>query len=163
MSFLHPRTSRAAFEQEAPQVVAALRMLGRAVESSSLDKSLVELAKLRASQLNACAFCLQYHLDQARRLGLAPAKIDLLAAWREAGVFSAREHAALAWAEALTLMSRAPIADSQYAELRAEFSASEIAHLTAAVAEINAWNRIAGALQFSPSSTTGQTDEGDRS
>ena len=163
MSSTHPRISRAVFEQEAPTIVAALRLLRHAVERSELDRSLTELVKLHASQLNGCAFCLQYHLDEARRLGLAQAKIDLLAAWREADVFSDRERAALAWTEALTLMFEGPIADSQYADLRSEFSASEVVHLTSAVGEINAWNRIAGALKFSPSSSVGQPCDGGRS
>lgn len=144
------RSDWPSFEQAAPSVVAALRMLGKAVDDSGLDKQLTELLKLRASQLNGCAFCLQFHLNLARKLGLAQAKIDLVATWREAGVFSARERAALAWTEALTLMAQQHVADALYAEVQAEFSESEIAFLTTAVGAINAWNRIAGALQFSP-------------
>lgn len=146
----HRRSDWPAFEQAAPGVIAALRMLGKAVDDSGLDKSLTELLKVRASQINGCAFCLQFHLNLARKLGLAPAKIDLVATWREADVFSARERAALAWTEALTLMAQQHVADALYAELQAEFTESEIAFLTAAVGAINAWNRIAGALQFSP-------------
>lgn len=149
-NLFHPRSDFPDFERAAPAVVAALRLLGKAVDDSGLDKPLTELLKLRASQLNGCAFCLQFHLNLARKLGLAPAKIDLLATWREAGVFSARERAALAWTEALTLMAQQPVADAAYAALQAKFSGPEIAFLTAAVGAINAWNRIAGALQFSP-------------
>ena len=149
-SQFHRRSDRPAFEHAAPGVIAALRMLGKAVDDSGLDKSLTELLKVRASQINGCAFCLQFHLNLARKLGLAPAKIDLVATWREADVFSARERAALAWTEALTLMAQQHVADALYAELQAEFTESEIAFLTAAVGTINAWNRIAGALQFSP-------------
>lgn len=147
-SLLNRRSDRHSFEQVAPNVVAALGMLGKAVDDSGLDKQLIELLKLRASQLNGCAFCLQYHLNVARKIGLAQAKIDLVATWREASVFSARERAALAWTEALTLMAQQHIADAQYAELQAVFTDSEIAFLTAAVGTINAWNRIAGALRF---------------
>jgi len=138
------------FEQTAPKVIAALKLLGQAVDDSGLDKQLTELLKLRASQLNGCAFCLQFHLNLARKLGLAQVKIDLVATWRDAGVFSARERVALAWTEALTLMAQQPVADALYDELRAEFSESEITFLTTTVGAINAWNRIAGALQFTP-------------
>jgi AhpD family alkylhydroperoxidase len=144
------RSDWPAFEQAAPSVVAALRMLGTAVDDSGLDKQLTELLKLRASQLNGCAFCLQFHLNLVRKLGLAQAKIDLVATWREAGVFSARERAALAWTEALTLMAQQHVSDTLYAELQATFTETEIVFLTTSVAAINAWNRIAGALQFSP-------------
>lgn len=149
-AIFHRRSDWLPFEQTAPDVVAALKMLGKAVDDSGLDKQLTELLKLRASQLNGCAFCLQFHLNLARKLGLASAKIDLLATWRDAGVFSARERAALAWTEALTSMAQMHVADALYVELQAAFSESEIAFLTAAVGAINAWNRIAGALQFSP-------------
>lgn len=138
------------YEQAAPGVVAALAMLGRAVDESGLDKQLTELLKLRASQMNGCAFCLQYHLHLARKHGLSSAKIDLVATWRDCRMFSDRERAALAWTEALTLMARQHIADSAYEDLQAVFTTSEIAFLTAAIGAINAWNRIAGALQFDP-------------
>jgi AhpD family alkylhydroperoxidase len=148
----HSRSDYSDFERAAPAVVAALRQLSKAVDDSGLDKQLTELLKLRASQLNGCAFCLQFHLNLARKLGLTSVKIDLVATWREAGVFSTRERAALAWTEALTLMAQQPVADAAYAALQAEFSDPEIAFLTTAVAAINAWNRIAGALQFAPPS-----------
>lgn len=144
------RSNWPAFEQAAPDVIAALRLLSKAVDDSGMDKSLTELLKLRASQLNGCAFCLQFHLNLARKLGLAADKIDLLAAWRDTTLFSPRERAALAWTEALTRMASAHIPDALHAELAAQFSASEIAFLTTTVAAINAWNRIAGALQFAP-------------
>lgn len=144
------RSDWASFEQAAPGVVVALGMLGKAIDDSGLEKQLTELLKLRASQLNGCAFCLQFHLNLARKIGLEQAKIDLVATWRDAGVFSARERAALAWTEALTLMAQQQVTETQYAELQAAFTESEIAFLTSAVAAINAWNRIAGALQFSP-------------
>lgn len=144
------RSDWASFEQAAPGVVAALGMLGKAIDDSGLEKQLTELLKLRASQLNGCAFCLQFHLNLARKIGLEQAKIDLGATWRDAGVFSARERAALAWTEALTFMAQQQVTEAQFAELQAAFTESEIAFLTSAVAAINAWNRIAGALQFSP-------------
>jgi len=146
----HARIDWTDFERTAPAVVAALRALGKAVDDSGLDKPLTELIKVRASQLNGCAFCLQFHLNTARKLGVAPVKLDLVATWREVGVFSARERAALGWSETLALMARHPVSAADYADVQAQFSGAEIAFLTASVGAINAWNRIAGALQFSP-------------
>ena len=145
-----PRLAYASFNELAPAAGAALRALGQAVDDSGLEKSLTELIKLRASQLNGCAFCLQFHLNLARALPQppAPAKLDLLATWRDAHVYTARERAALAWTEALTLMAGQHVDDDVYAQLQRHFSTSEIAFLSAAVANINAWNRIAGALRF---------------
>jgi len=145
-----PHQDWAQFEQHAGGVVSALRDYSRAVDASGLDKGLVELLKLRASQINGCAFCLQFHLNLARKLGLPQRQLDQLAAWRDSHAFSARERAALAWTEALTRMAAAPVEAGLYAQLQASFSEAEIANLTAAIAAINAWNRIAGALRFTP-------------
>ncbi len=145
-----PRIKWNDFARTAPAVAASLRDLGQAVDDSGLDKSLTELIKLRASQINGCAYCIQYHLNVARRLGVVPAKIDLVAAWRDAGIYSARECAALAWTEVLTLMAGRHIADAVYTELQAQFSETEIAFLTSAIGAINIWNRIAGAFRFAP-------------
>lgn len=155
------RSDWPSFEHAAPAVIAALAMLGKAVDDSGLEKQLTELMKLRASQVNGCAFCIQFHLNVGRKLGLAPAKIDLVAAWRDAGVFSARERAALAWTEALTLIAKQPVADALFTQLQAEFSESEIAFLTTTIGAINAWNRIAGALQFSPPIPRDQSTNGE--
>lgn len=155
-SFNKHRSDWSSFEQAAPEVVSALGMLGRAVDNSGLDKTLTELIKIRASQLNGCAFCIQYHLNIARRAGLASAKIDLVAAWRDAGIYSERERAALSWTEALTLMSQHHVSDTLYEGVRAIFTQQEIAFLTSAIGAINAWNRIAGALQFVPPVHSGQ-------
>jgi len=147
---LEPLIDRANFERAAPAIVTALRAIGQAVEAGGLDKSLIELIKVRASQLNGCAFCLQFHLNIARKLGMPMAKLDLVATWREAAIYSARERAALAWTESLTLMAHGPIAPAAEATLRAEFEPAEIALLTSSIAAINAWNRIAGSLRFTP-------------
>lgn len=144
------RIDRAAYETAAPDTVTALLALGRAVADSGLDEQLTELLKIRASQVNGCAFCLRYHLNQARKLGTPPAKLDLVSTWAEAGIYSARECAAFAWTDALTQMGTRSIDDAAYANLVAHFSTEEIAHLTAAIANINAWNRIAGGLRFAP-------------
>ena len=146
----HPRIDANRHDEIAPAVTAALLALGKAVNDSGLDKTLTELIKLRASQINGCAFCLQLHLNFSRNIGVPSSKLDLIAAWRDAGVFTSREMAALAWTEALTLMAGNNVSDTVYAELQGQFSESEIAFLTAAIANINAWNRIAGALHFTP-------------
>lgn len=145
-----PRIDWAEYGKVAPKTVAALRALGQAVDESGLDKNLTELIKLRASQLNGCAYCLQLHVNLARHLGVPAAKLDQLAAWRESRAYDPRERAALAWTEALTRMAAQPVRDTDFAAVRAQFSEAEVAFLTAAIANINAWNRIAGALAFTP-------------
>ncbi|KAB2967886.1 MAG: carboxymuconolactone decarboxylase family protein [Zoogloea sp.] len=129
--------------------------MGKAVDDSGLEKPLTELVKLRVSQINACAFCLQYHLNLARRAGVPATKLDLLAAWRDAPMFDQRERAALAWAEALTGMAGQPIEDSARQRVAELFSPTELAFLTAAIASINAWNRIGGGLGFTPPPAAG--------
>jgi AhpD family alkylhydroperoxidase len=136
------------FSDIAPTVRAALLALGKAVEESGLETETVELVKLRASQINACAFCTQLHLNFARKHGVPPRKLDLVAAWRDAGIYSDRERAALAWTEALTDLAHSTIPDELYANVSAQFDERELTFLTAAIANINAWNRIAGPLRF---------------
>ena len=135
-----------------PQEIAALQSLSQAVAKSGLEPEILELVKLRASQLNGCAFCLQMHATDARKLHMSEEKLQLLAAWHEAPVYSARERAALAWTESLTLIAqeRHGVADDVYAAASAVFSEAELAHLTAAVGLINVWNRFAIAYRFTP-------------
>jgi AhpD family alkylhydroperoxidase len=138
------------FGKIAASARTALIALGKSVDESGLEKSLTELVKVRASQLNGCAFCLKLHLDWARQNGVSADKLELVAAWREAGIFSAREMAALAYTEALTAMG-VDVASGAAAEaLRPHFSATEAVFLTIAVGTINQWNRIAVALRFPP-------------
>jgi AhpD family alkylhydroperoxidase len=108
------------------------------------------LVKIRASQINGCAFCLQLHLNRARALGVAAAKLDLVAVWRDAGEFSEREAAALAWSEALTGHAGEAERDEAWTAVRERFSEAHAVALTVAIAGINAWNRIAGPLRFAP-------------
>ncbi|MFG1417885.1 carboxymuconolactone decarboxylase family protein [Xanthobacter sp. V0B-10] len=138
------------FTAAAPEVYGGLAALTKAVDASGLDKGLTELVKLRASQINGCAFCLKFHLGVARKAGVPQEKLDLLAAWHDAGLFSARERAALAYAEALTVLEGEVASDDAWAALREEFSENEALHLTVAIATINAWNRIGIALRFAP-------------
>jgi len=112
------------------------------VQKSGLDLGLLELVKVRASQINGCAFCLAMHVPLARQHGVSEDQLNLLVAWREAPVFSARERAALAWAESMTNLKDGDVPDSIYEPLSQQFSIKEIADLSFAVAEINAWNRL---------------------
>ncbi len=137
-----PRISRADYDDLAPAAVAALRALGKAVDDSGLEKTLTELIKIRASQINGCAFCIQFHLNMARKLGVEAAKLDLLAAWRETGVYSERERAALAWTEAVTQVSTQEVSDELYTLAREHFDEKGLVDLTLAVIAINGWNRL---------------------
>jgi AhpD family alkylhydroperoxidase len=136
------------FEKATPETVKALRALGATVDASGLEKPLTELIKVRVSQLNGCAFCIQFHLNLARKLGVSQAKLDLVAAWREAGVYSARELAALELAETLTLEPEAGVEAVE--EAGEVFTEDETRMLVVSIATINAWNRIAAPLGFQP-------------
>ena len=144
------RVSWETFQQMAPEVISALRAIGKTAREAGLEKEMLELIKLRASQLNGCAFCLQFHLNDARRMNISAARLDLLSSWRDAGIYSPREMAALAWTERVTLLSQAHIDDAAFAEVSAHFSEREIAFLTVAIGQINFWNRIAAPLRFVP-------------
>jgi AhpD family alkylhydroperoxidase len=110
---------------------------------------LLELIKLRASQINGCAFCVQHHILESERLGISADKLNLVVVWREAPLFSARERAALAWTEALTLLPGG-VSDEVYAEAAAEFSEKELLYLTSAIASINVWNRFGAGYRWTP-------------
>lgn len=138
------------FTASQKDVVAALRQMSSAAIAQGLEKDLVELVKIRASQINGCAFCLQFHLKLARQLGVEERKLGLVAAWRDSGAFSARETAALDYAERLTQLANNHLAPQDRPVAGDVFSAGEIEHLTIAIATINAWNRIAAALHFAP-------------
>jgi AhpD family alkylhydroperoxidase len=138
------------FQKIAPAARDALLAMGKTADESGVDKAIVELVKLRVSQINNCAFCLQIHLNVSRKLGVPQEKLDLVATWHEAGIFSDRECAALAWAEALTHLAGHSIADEAYEAVRRHFSESELVFLSTAIATINAWNRLGAAFRFAP-------------
>ena len=129
--------------QAAPHVMKAMADLESHVAGSGLEKSLIELVKIRASQVNACAFCLDMHTRDARSAGEAEERIYLLNAWRESPLYTDRERAALAWTEAVTLVTQGHVPDEVFAEARSQFSEEEMVKLTLLVTTINAWNRIA--------------------
>ncbi len=118
---------------------------------------MIDLVKIRASQINGCAFCIQMHTAEARKTNVAEEKLTLLPAWREAPVYSDRERAALAWTEAVTLIANSHgVPDEVYSDALSVFSETELAHLNAAVIMINAWNRIAIPYRFTPQVATAQ-------
>jgi AhpD family alkylhydroperoxidase len=130
-----------------PDGVRAMAELERAVRSASVEPELLELVKIRASQLNGCTYCLAMHTRDARARGEHQTRLDTVAAWREAPYYTARERAALAWCEALTDLPRTGAPDDAYAAVEAEFSAAEIAALTFAIVAINGRNRLAVGLR----------------
>ena len=136
--------------QAAPEAMKAMRALQEYVDRSTLEPALLELVKMRASQLNGCAYCLDMHSKDARAAGETEQRLYLLDAWREAPFYSPRERAALAWTEALTLVSQSHAPDDVYEEARVHFSEKELAELTMAIVAINGWNRIAIGLRSEP-------------
>jgi AhpD family alkylhydroperoxidase len=126
----------------APELMQSWLEFGRTVLASGLEKSLVELVKIRASQINGCAFCLHMHATEARKGGESEERIYLLDAWRESPLYTDRERAALAWTEALTLVHQTHAPEDVYQQLRAHFTEEEQVKLTLLIVAINGWNRI---------------------
>ncbi len=145
----HARKEYGDFQKLAPDAYEATLALGGFAAKAGLDKALLELIKLRASQINGCAFCVQHHILLAERLGVPADKLNLVVVWREAPQFSARERAALAWTEALTVLTDG-VSDEVYDQARAEFSDQELTYLTSAIASINVWNRFGVAYRWTP-------------
>src|ERR1700744_6697987 len=145
----HARKEYGYFQKLAPDAYENVLALGGCAAKAGIEKSLLELIKLRASQINGCAFCVQYHILEAERLGVAADKLNLVVVWREAPQFSKRERAALAWTEALTQLGTG-VSDEIYAEASAEFSEKELVYLTSAIATINVWNRYGVAYRWTP-------------
>ena len=127
----------------APAAYKPLLDLQAYTDQCGLERSLLELVKMRASQINGCAFCLEMHSREARELGESEARLYLLNAWRESPLYSARERAALEWTEAVTLVSETEVPDEVYEIAKAEFSEGELVDLTVAIGMINLWNRLA--------------------
>ncbi|HLZ22435.1 MAG TPA: carboxymuconolactone decarboxylase family protein [Ktedonobacterales bacterium] len=135
-------TSRIRYSKAAPGVYRAMQGLEDYVHGCGLEPDLLELVRIRASQLNGCAFCLDMHTKDARARGESEQRLYLLDAWREAPFYSERERAALTWAEAVTLLPDREVADEVYDEARQHFSDEELANLTLAIVAINGWNRL---------------------
>jgi AhpD family alkylhydroperoxidase len=126
-----------------PDALKALMGLEAFVQKSGLEPALIDLVKTRASQINGCAYCLHMHTAEARKRGETEERLYVLPAWRESPLYTARERAALAWTEAVTLVADTRVPDDAYDEARRHFSETELVNLTVTVTAINAWNRMA--------------------
>lgn len=135
-----PRLNPAA---AAPDAYKAMVALEKYIQGSGLEPSLIELVKMRASQINGCAFCLDMHSKDARARGESEQRLYLLNAWRESPLYTDRERAALGWTEALTLVAQTQAPDQDYAAVKSHFSDAEQVNLTLLIGAINTWNRIA--------------------
>ena len=133
-----------------PEGFTALQNLEKVMRSSDLEPLLRELVKIRASQLNGCAYCIDMHTQDARAQGETEQRIYALSAWRETPFFSPRERAALAWTEAITNIQQGHAPDAVYEEARKEFDEAALVKLTFAIIQINAWNRLAIAFRAEP-------------
>lgn len=126
-----------------PEAMKGLMEIEKFVAGSGLDKTIFELVKFRASQMNGCAYCLDMHSKDARQRGETEQRLYTLSAWRETNFYTDKERAALAWTEALTLISQNEISDELYNEVRKHFDEKEIIALTMTIVGINGWNRLA--------------------
>jgi AhpD family alkylhydroperoxidase len=133
-----------------PEIFHAMLGLENQVQKSGLEGTLLNLIKLRASQINGCAYCIDMHSKDARAAGESEQRLYELNAWREAPFYSKREQAALEWTEAVTLVAAGHVPDQVYEQVREQFSAAELANLTLAVVAINGWNRFGIAFRAVP-------------
>ncbi len=145
-------SARIDYTKVAPGALRAMYGLEKYLAGGSIEAPLRELIKLRASQINGCAYCIDMHTKDARAAGETEQRLYGLDAWREAPYYSERERAALAWTEALTLIADNHVPDALYEQTRREFSEQELVDLTLAVVTINAWNRIAISFRSEPGS-----------
>ena len=134
--------SRMKIEQAAPGVFQAMLGLEKYLRDCGLEASLLDLVRMRASQINGCAYCLDMHSKDARAAGETEQRLYLLSAWRESPFYSERERAALEWTEALTKISEDHVPDAVYTLVREQFKEKELADLSLAIVAINSWNRL---------------------
>jgi AhpD family alkylhydroperoxidase len=133
-----------------PGIIHAMLGLERQVQQAGLDSKLLDLVRMRASQINGCAYCLDMHSKDTRANGETEQRLYGLEAWRETPYYSARERAALEWTEALTLVAESHVPDEVYERVRAQFSEDELLHLSLAIVAINGWNRLNVAARTVP-------------
>jgi AhpD family alkylhydroperoxidase len=138
------------YTKAAPDGYKAMAALNRYVEESGLEPLLLELVKMRASQINGCAYCIDMHSKDARAMGESEQRLYALNAWRETPFYSERERAALLWTEELTLLSETHASDAVYEEVKRHFSDEEMVKLTLAIVLINGWNRLAVGFRSTP-------------
>jgi AhpD family alkylhydroperoxidase len=138
------------YSKIAPEVYRAMLGLEKTINSSGLEAILLDLVRLRVSQMNGCAYCIDMHSKDLRAMGESEQRLYLLNAWRESPFYSERERSALDWAEALTEVTEKHISDEMYEQARRHFSEAELANLTLAVVSINGWNRLNIAFKAVP-------------
>lgn len=143
-------SQRIEYDKVAPGAFRAMLGLEKYLHTSGLEASLLHLIKMRASQINGCAYCLDMHSQDARAGGETEQRLYLLNAWREAPFYTERERAAFEWTEALTLISENHVPDEIYNHVREHFSEQELVDLSLAVVTINAWNRLAISFRSEP-------------
>jgi len=143
-------SERIDFSKLTPEGYRAMSGLERYVRGSGLEPSLLELIKLRASQINGCAYCIDMHWKDARARGESEQRLYGLMAWRDSPYYTERERAALAWTEAVTLIADNHVPDDLYEEVRQHFNESELVNLTLALVAINGWNRLAISFRTEP-------------
>ena len=134
--------ARLDYAAAAPEVRTIMLDFWKKVEGLGLEHSLLHLVYLRASQINGCGFCVDMHSKDMRAIGESEERVYMVSVWRESGLYSPRERAALAWTEAVTILENREVPDAVFAEARSQFSESDLAKLTLAVVEINCWNRL---------------------
>lgn len=144
------RMSQQSVYRLCPRLAKHLTALGDVAPDSTVDRSIIHLVNLRVSQINHCCFCQHMHSQEARDDGEHQVRLDVLPAWREAPCFSTQERAALAWAEALTLVSQQAVSDNDYQNALAAFGEQGLIDLTAIIVQINSWNRVSVGFQFAP-------------
>lgn len=138
---------RMEYHKAFPAGFRALQAWGREINQAGLEPLLLELVRMRASQMNGCAVCLDTHMREATAAGETVQRLTVLPAWRETSLFTARERSALQWTEAITNIQTGHAPEASYREMRAHFSEAEAVQLTMAIANINAWNRLAIAFR----------------
>lgn len=143
---------RLSYSKTAPEGTEILRTLESYVRASGLEPDLLELVRLRASQINGCAYCIDMHTKDARTNGESEQRLYAVSAWSETSFYSDRERAALAWAEAVTRVSKSQVPDEVYEQARKHFSEKELVDLTLALVAINGWNRLAISFRTPPGS-----------
>jgi AhpD family alkylhydroperoxidase len=142
--------ARLNYAKAAPGVYDAMDHLDQYLAACGVERPLLYLTQLRASQINGCAYCLDMHSKDLRAIGETEQRLYSLDAWRECPYYTDRERAALAWTEAITLVASSRVSDAVYDEVRPHFSETELSDLTLAVATINAWNRLCIAARLVP-------------
>jgi AhpD family alkylhydroperoxidase len=146
---MNPRINLVTVNPKAMQSMVALQTY---VDGSGLESKLLHLVKLRASQINGCAYCIDMHTKEARAAGESEQRLYALSAWSETPFYTARERAALAWTEAVTLVTEGHVPDHAFAAVREHFSEEELVNLTLAITTTNAWNRLSVAFRAVPGS-----------